>query len=832
MDGERKVEAVKGQDPVCGMRVDPDKAAFKAEFEGLPYFFCSEGCHGKFLSSPTSYIAGTETATDPVCHMTVEMENAKYDADYEGERYFFCSESCRSKFVSGPQRFLDVGEAGAREQIDFGETGREPSAKDRKYTCPMHPEVEQIGRGSCPICGMDLEPKEAGLEEDVEPDPMTPRFWGSLVLTLPVFVITMSEMAPGQPLQELASQSTLNWIQLVLTAPVVCWGGSIFFVRAWRSVATWNLNMFTLVAMGIGVAFAYSLVAVVAPGIFPDEFRDVEGNVAVYFEAAAVITTLVLLGQLIEMRARLRTSGAIRELLSLAPPIAHVIEDGGQEREIPVEHVETGMKIRVRPGEKIPVDGTILEGNTVIDESMISGEPIPVDKRIEDTVIGGTVNQAGAFVMRADKVGEDTLLSQIVKMVSEAQRSRAPIENLADVVARWFVPSVLVVAVGTFLTWAVAGPDPRFAHALVAAVAVLIVACPCALGLATPMSIMVATGRGALQGILIKNAEALEKLEDIDTLVVDKTGTLTEGRPKLVAIEPLGDVGEGELLRLVASLELNSEHPLGRAIVHAAEERDIELPDIEDFNYRPGQGVEGRCEGRRIALGNRKLIDALDVEAGVAPNRAEALRVEGQTVMFAVVDGQLAGLFGVADPIKDTTAEAIEILKKEGISIMMVTGDNITTARAVAEKLGIDEVKADVAPEEKNRIVRELQAANRKVAMAGDGINDAPALAQAEVGIAMGSGTQVAMESAGITLVKGDLRSIAKARRLSHLTMRNIRQNLVLAFGYNTLAIPIAAGVLYPVSGWLLSPMIAAAAMTLSSLSVVTNSLRLRRISL
>lgn len=707
------------------------------------------------------------------------------------------------------------------------------SSKKGQYTCPMHPQIRQDGPGSCPICGMDLVPVDVTPETIDEPDPMTPRFWVSLALTIPVFAITMSEMIPGQPLQQLTSMHTLNWVQLALSTPVILWGGSIFFARGWSSLLTMKLNMFTLIAMGIGVAYVYSIVAVAAPGIFPDSFRNAEGSVAVYFEAAAVITTLVLLGQMLEARARSRTSSAIRELLSLAPPTARLIEDSGNERDISVEEVRKGMRLRVRPGDKIPVDGVIDEGSSAIDESMVTGEPIPVSKHEGDKVIGGTVNQAGGFVMRAERVGEDTLLSQIVAMVSEAQRSRAPIENLVDKVSAVFVPAVIGIAVVSFVVWALFGPEPRLAHGLLSAVGVLIIACPCALGLATPMSIMVATGKGAMQGVLIKNAEALQTFRDVDTLVVDKTGTLTEGKPKLVTVEASDGLSESELLGLMAALEKSSEHPLGRAIVEGAQERSINVGEVRNFESVTGQGVKGNVDGRSVALGNWKLIRALGAEQDGVRERAEELRKDGQTVMFAAVDGKVAGLLGVADPIKETTPEALRILRDhENMTIMMVTGDSETTARAVGRKLGIDEVRSDVAPEDKGRIVRELQSGHHRVAMAGDGINDAPALAQAEVGIAMGSGTQVAMESAGITLVKGDLRGVAKARRLSHLTMSNIKQNLFLAFGYNALAVPVAAGVLYPFSGILLSPMIAAGAMTLSSLSVVGNALRLRTLNL
>ncbi|MDH3491444.1 MAG: copper-translocating P-type ATPase [Gammaproteobacteria bacterium] len=699
------------------------------------------------------------------------------------------------------------------------------------YTCPMHPQVRDVRNSGCPICGMALEPAGivAGEEDTSELDDMTRRFWVSAALTLPLFVYAMGDLIPGQPLMHLVPADWAPWLQFALAAPVVLWGGWPFFVRGANSIRSMNLNMFTLIALGVGVAFVYSLVATVVPGIFPEAFRNLAGEVAVYYEAAAVITSLVLLGQVLELRARSQTSGAIRALLELAPPTANRIRRDGTEEEVSVDDVATGDRLRVRPGEKIPVDGTVSEGSSNVDESMISGEPIPVEKRTGDTVVGGTVNGTGGFVMVATNVGDDTLLSQIVKMVAEAQRSRAPIQRLADVVAAWFVPAVVTVAVITFIVWAWLGPHPAMAYAIVNAVAVLIIACPCALGLATPMSIMVGTGRGAQNGILIKNAEALETFEKVDTIVVDKTGTLTEGRPELVMIEPLGGCSEESLLSLAAAVENASEHPLAEAIVAAAKKRSLPLLAQQNFESVTGQGARATVTGKSVAVGNEKLMKLVGAHDSALAQSAQAYRQEGQTVMFVAVDGKSAGLLGVADPVKASTPEAIEKLHRAGLRVVMLTGDSAATAQAVARSIGIDEVHADVSPEDKNRIVRELQAKGSIVAMAGDGINDAPALAQADVGVAMGTGTDVAMESAGVTLVRGDLLGVAKARALSQATMRNIRQNLFFAFAYNTAGVPIAAGILYPFFGLLLSPMIAAAAMSLSSVSVIANALRLRK---
>jgi Cu+-exporting ATPase len=702
------------------------------------------------------------------------------------------------------------------------------------YTCPMHPQVRDVRNSGCPICGMALEPVGivAGEEDTSELDDMRRRFWISAALTLPLFVYAMGDLIPGQPLMHLVPVNWAAWLQFALASPVVLWGGWPFFVRGVQSVRSMNLNMFTLIALGVGVAFAYSLVATVAPGVFPDAFRNAAGEVAVYYEAAAVITTLVLLGQVLELRARSQTSGAIRALLELAPPTANRIRADGSEEQVSIDEVATGDRLRVRPGEKIPVDGTVAEGSSNVDESMISGEPIPVEKRTGDTVVGGTVNGTGGFVMLATNVGDDTLLSQIVKMVAEAQRSRAPIQRLADVVAAWFVPAVVTVAVITFVVWAWLGPQPAMAYAIVNAVAVLIIACPCALGLATPMSIMVGTGRGAQNGILIKNAEALETFEKVDTIVVDKTGTLTEGRPELVTVDPFEGFDEDSLLSLAASVEVASEHPLAAAIVAGSNKRSLRLHAQQDFESITGQGAQATVAGQTVAVGNERLMKSLGAHYSALSTRAEACRQEGQTVMFVAVNGKAAGLLGVADPIKATTAEAIEQLHRSGLRVVMLTGDSAATARAVAQKIRIDEIHADVTPEDKISVVRELQSRGSIVAMAGDGINDAPALAQADVGVAMGTGTDVAMQSAGVTLVRGDLLGVAKARSLSQATMRNIRQNLFFAFAYNTAGVPIAAGILYPFFGLLLSPMIAAAAMSMSSVSVIANALRLRNSTL
>jgi Cu+-exporting ATPase len=707
-------------------------------------------------------------------------------------------------------------------------------APGSEYTCPMHPEIVREVPGACPICGMALEPRTVTLADEVNPElvDMTRRFWVSAVLSLPLLLIAMSEMFPGNPLTRFVPMRSIVWIQMALATPVVMWGGWPFFVRGWQSFINRSLNMFTLIGLGVTVAYVYSLIATVAPQIFPASFRDHAGNVPVYFEAAAVITTLVLLGQVLELKARSATSGALRALLSLAPNTARRISADGSEHDVPLDQVSIGDHLRVRPGEKIPVDGSLIEGSTSIDESMVTGEPIPVEKTAGDATIGGTINGNGSFVMRAERVGADTLLARIVQMVAEAQRTRAPIQQLADVVSGYFVPVVILIAILTFIVWAVAGPQPRMAYAMINAVAVLIIACPCALGLATPVSIMVATGKGAQAGVLFRNAAAIEVLRDVDTLVIDKTGTLTEGKPRLVSLTPVEGFSESELLRLAASLERASEHPLAAAIIAGAEERGIKLTRTELFAAVTGKGVSGTIEGKSIALGNRAMLEELKIDQAALANAAEDLRATGQTVMFAVVDTKLVGLLGVADPVKQSASEAIRELHANGIRIVMLTGDSRTTAQAVAVQLGIDEVIAEVLPAQKAESVKRFQTEARKVAMAGDGLNDAPALAQADVGIAMGTGTDVAMQSADVTLVKGDLVGIVRAIRLSRATMRNIRQNLFWAFVYNSVGVPIAAGVLYPIFGLLLSPMLAAAAMSFSSVSVIANALRLRRVRL
>jgi len=701
------------------------------------------------------------------------------------------------------------------------------------YTCPMHPEIVQDDPGDCPICGMALEPVTVTLEEEenLELVDMSRRFWVSVALTMPVLVLAMGEMV-GLSIERLASPRVLTWLELVFATPVVLWGGWPFFVRGWQSVVNRSLNMFTLIGLGTGVAYAYSVVATIAPEIFTASFRDAAGEVDVYFEAAAAIVTLVLLGQVMELRARSRTGAAIRALLGLAPKTARIIDGDGEERDVPLDQVQVGDRLRIRPGEKVPVDGEVIEGLSSVDESMITGEPIPVEKQAGDAVVGATVNGTGGLIIEARRVGNDTLLAQIVKMVAAAQRSRAPIQKLVDVVAGYFVPVVVMVAIFTFIAWAVFGPAPAMAYAIINAVAVLIIACPCALGLATPMSIMIATGKGATGGVLFKNAEAIEVMRQVDTLIVDKTGTLTEGKPKLTHVESNDDIDDAELLRLAGTLEKGSEHPLAEAIVSGAGERGVRLSNADRFESITGKGVTGNVDGRQVALGNLRLLESLNIDAGDLVDRSETLRADGQTVMFVAVDGKAVGLVGVADPIKSTAAEAIDALRKEGVRIVMLTGDSKTTALAVANKLGLDEVVAGVLPDQKADHVMQLKNEGRIVGMAGDGINDAPALAQAHVGIAMGTGTDVAMESAGVTLVKGDLRGIVRARRLSRATMKNIRQNLFFAFIYNSVGVPIAAGVLYPTFGILLSPMIAAAAMSFSSVSVIANSLRLNRVEL
>ena len=775
----------------------------------------SSHSHRHSTTAPTNVV-------DPVCGMTISPDDAAGHVDHQGRAYSFCSQRCVDKLRATPEAFL-----GDRSSVPAA-----PADRAREYTCPMHPDVVRDEPGPCPICGMALEPRTATLEDsNPELDDMTRRFWWSAAIAAPILALMISEFVPAQPLQRMVPHGWLNWILLALASPVVAWGGWPFFVRGWASLVNRHLNMFTLIALGVGAAFSFSVAATLAPGFFPDSFRTM-GEVAVYFEPAAVIVVLVLLGQVLELRARSQTSTAIRNLLSLAPKTARRVAPDGVERDVPMEQVQVGDHLRVKPGERVPVDGVVTDGATTIDESMVTGEPIPVEKTNASVVTGGTVNGTGTFVMEARRVGSDTLLAQIVRMVGEAQRSRAPIQRLADTVSGWFVPTVVAVAVATFIVWSQYGPEPRFAHALVNAVAVLIIACPCALGLATPVSIMVGTGRGAEAGVLIRNAEALEVLEQVTTIVVDKTGTLTEGKPTLVTVEPQGEMDATLLLRLAASLEHVSEHPLAAAIVGGARDRDISLAEVREFQSVTGMGVTGLVDGRTVAIGNLRHLETIAIEPGALRDRAEALRREGQTVMFVAVDGHAAGLVGVADPIKATTGEAIAALHREGIKVVMLTGDNHTTAGAVARAVGIDQVEADVLPGQKAAVVTRLQQRGERVAMAGDGINDAPALAAADVGIAMGTGTDVAMESAGVTLVKGDLRGIVRARRLSRATMRNIRQNLFFAFIFNALAVPIAAGVFYPVFGLLLNPMIASAAMSLSSVTVVGNALRLRQVQL
>jgi Cu+-exporting ATPase len=880
-------------DPVCGMTVDSATAAGKFDYEGQTYYFCHPRCLQKFSADPQTYLnkppqpAETRHAAaqpmvqlsgkakpapvslpaptmpiaihvDPVCGVTLHPATAAGEHEYNGETYYFCSAHCLQNFRDDPEAYL-ISEPQSQQLSDVEYTcpmdpeivqvgpgacpkcgmALEPKtpafpATKTDYVCPMHPEIVRDQPGNCPICGTALEPRVVTLEEEENPElkDMKRRFRISLALTLPVFLLAMSEMIPGQPVQHTIGSRLLTFIQFALATPVVLWGGWPLFQRGWASIVNRSPNMFTLIAIGTGAAWIYSVIATLFPGIFPASFRGHGGEVAVYFEAAAVITTLVLLGQVLELRARSQTSSAIKMLLGLAPKTARIVRPNGVEEDIPLDQVHPGDLLRVRPGEKIPVDGVVVEGRSAVDESMVTGEPIPAEKTEGDKVTGGTVNATGSFVMRAERVGSDTLLAQIVRMVGEAQRSRAPIQRLADVVSAYFVPAVVAIAIITFLIWAFVGPEPRLAHALVNAVAALIIACPCALGLATPMSVMVGVGRGATAGVLVKNAEALEMMEKVDTLVVDKTGTLTEGKPRLVSVVALEGRDEAETLRLAASLERGSEHPLAAAIVAGTKEKGVALAEAKDFRSHTGKGVSGSVDGKTILLGNQKLLDELRIDSAPLQARAAELRRDGQTVMFVAVDHRLAGLLGVADPIKATTGEAIRAWRREGARIVMLTGDNRVTAEAVARQLGIDEVIAEVLPEQKGEVVKRLQSEGRVVAMAGDGINDAPALAQAHVGIAMGTGADVAMESAGVTLVKGDLRGIVRARRLSRATMSNIRQNLFFAFVYNALGVPIAAGALYPVLGLLLSPMIASAAMTFSSVSVIANALRLRKLDL
>jgi Cu+-exporting ATPase len=867
------------------MTVDPATAAGQYDYKGRTYYFCAVSCLERFRADPERALNKkplnmvtmppprkplpmmqpvAQGEIDPVCGMTVQPATAAGSYEYGGKTYYFCATRCLEKFRNDPGYYLTPPEQRIPKPASVSTDGSttyvcpmDPEVSQKgpgacpkcgmalepadvfapvtrtEYTCPMHPEIAQADPGNCPICGMALEPRTV-TEEEANPElvDMTRRFWQSVVLGSPILALMISEMLPGQPLQHLFSGRALVWSQFVLATPVVLWIGRPLFERAWASVANRHLNMFTLIGLGTGAAYLYSVAATLAPGLFPDSFRSHGGELAVYFEPAVAIIALVLLGQVLELRARSRTSSALKALLGLAPKTARIVRSDGHEEDIPLEQVQVGDRLRVRPGEKVPVDGVVLEGSSAVDESMVTGESIPVEKPPGQKVVGATVNGTGSFVMRAERVGRETLLAQIVRMVNEAQRTRAPIQRLADIVAAYFVPIVMLVAAVTFVVWAIYGPEPRMAYALLNAVAVLIIACPCALGLATPMSIMVGTGRGATAGVLIRNAEALETLAKVDILVIDKTGTLTEGKPRLQTVTPLPHVTEAELLRLVAGLEQNSEHPLAAAIVTGAREKGIVPVKAENFRSLTGKGVTGTVEGRVVAVGTVPFLNELNVETSSLIAQAGPLRQEGQTVMFAAIDGKPAGLLGVADPVKSTTPEAIDLLHREGLRVVMLTGDNRTTAEAVARRLNIDEVQADVLPEQKAAVIKRFQADGHVVAMAGDGINDAPALAQAQVGIAMGTGTDVAMESAGVTLVKGDLRAIARARRLSRGTMKNIRQNLFFAFVYNMLGVPIAAGILYPFAGVLLSPMIASAAMTFSSVSVIANALRLRKIVL
>ena len=855
----------------------------------------SEEAEGQERSAEgaTRQASGSATVIDPVCGMEISREDAVSSCVHEGKEYFFCNPSCLENFRANPSQYLGPrhaeeasaetpsGKGRARFLASLGMTAlakasqhparrkasdanaiytcpMDPEVRKRgpgacpkcgmaleplqtttaatrtEYVCPMHPEVVRNAPGSCPICGMALEPRTVTVAEETNPELilMTRRFWVCLALTLPVFFLAMSDMIPGQPVQHILSSRMLSWVQFALASPVVLWGGWPFFERGWASLVNRHLNMFTLIALGTGTAYVYSVAAVLTPGSFPESLRMPGGEGPVYFEAAAVITTLVLLGQVLELRARAATGSAIRGLLGLAPKTARVVRDNGHEEDVPLDRLERGDRLRVRPGEKVPTDGVILEGSSSIDESMVTGEPIPVEKGVGNRVTGGTVNGPGSFLMRADRVGSETLLAHIVQLVSEAQRSRAPIQHLADVVSSYFVPAVVFTSVLTFVVWAKVGPQPRLAYALVNAVSVLIIACPCALGLATPMSIMVGMGRGAQAGVLIKNAEALQVLEKVDTLVMDKTGTLTEGKPRLASVHTLPGWNEVEVLRLAATLERGSEHPLAAAIVAGAQERGLKLGEAREFLSFTGEGVVGKVDGNALALGNRQLFDRLKIDLAALDAKASQLRGEGQIVVFMSVDGLACGLLAVTDPIKASTPEALQILRKDGMRIVMLTGDTRATAEAVARKLGIDVVEAEVLPDQKGKVIQRLQAEGRVVAMAGDGINDAPSLAQAQVGIAMGTGTDVAIESAQVILVKGDLRGIVRARRLSKGTMRNIRENLFFALVYNSLGVPLAAGLLYPVLGLLLSPMLAAAAMTFSSVSVISNALRLRKLEL
>jgi Cu+-exporting ATPase len=832
------------QDPVCHMQVDPARARAQAEHEGKTYYFCCEGCAQKFQAEPDRYLAPKAATGNGLVQLGAARGKAPAEmaASPSGATRQVAAAPAgpgsAGPAVSGaiytcpmdPEVRQPGPGACPKCGMDLEREIVAPAPMKVEYTCPMHPEIVRDQPGTCPICGMDLEPRTvtAAPEENVELRRMKRRFWISVALTVPLLAVAMA----GMVAHIAVGPRLLNWIELALATPVVLWAGWTFFQRGWASVVNRSANMFTLIAMGIGVAYVYSVVATVAPGILPASFRGMDGAAHVYFEAAAAITVLVLLGQVLELRARSQTSSAIRALLDLSPKIARRLRADGAEEDVTLDRVQPGDRLRVRPGEKVPVDGVVLEGTSAVNESVITGESMPVEKGPGSRVVGATVNGTGSLVMRAERVGSETLLAQIVRLVSQAQRSRAPIQRIADRVSAWFVPTVIAIAVVTFISWAILGPQPRLAYAIVNAVAVLIIACPCALGLATPVAIMVGTGRGARAGVLIKNAEALEILQKVDTLVVDKTGTLTEGKPRVMSVLPADSLEQAELLRLTASLEGGSEHPLAGALVRAAEERKLALVAASEFRYLTGRGVTGRVEGREVAAGNERLFAELGIEGASLLARAQSLRREGQTVILIAVDRRAAGVIGIADPIKQSTPQAISELRAAGVRVVMLTGDSRATAEAVARRLGIEEYEAEVLPEKKSEAVRRLQAQGRVVAMAGDGINDAPALAVAHVGIAMGTGTDIAMESAGITLVKGDLRALVRAIRLSRATMRNIRQNLFFAFVYNLAGVPLAAGVLYPMWGVLLSPMIASAAMTFSSVSVIGNALRLRHVDL
>ena len=880
------------RDPVCGMSVDPFTSRHTYSYLAKTYYFCCEHCQQKFKTDPERYLAEpvapsgsalvmlgapgprqakgdgcAVTEKDPVCGMTLSRDSAKYKVTHASKTYYFCSSHCLEKFREHPEQYL--GEAASRNAApprvlpnEIARTGKyvcpmcpevskpgpgacpkcgmalepdvPPATTKIEYTCPMHPEIVRPGPGNCPICGMALEPRTVSAHEEENPElrDMSRRFWISLAVTVPLVAIDMADMLPGMPVPHGLSGRWLAWLELLLASPVVLWGGWPFFQRGWVSIVNRSTNMFTLIAMGTGVAYVFSLFATLFPHIFPETLRFMHGRPAVYFEAAAAITTLVLLGQMLELRARSRTSQAIRALLDLSPKTARLLKPDGSEVDVPLEQVRPGETLRVRPGEKVPVDGVVLEGTSGVDESMITGESIPVEKVPGARVIGATVNGTGSLIMKAERVGKETLVAQIVRLVSQAQRSRAPIQHLADRVSGYFVPAVIAIAVITFIAWFAFGPEPRLAKALVNAVAVLIIACPCALGLATPMAIMVGTGRGAHAGVLIRDAEALELMEKVDTLVVDKTGTLTEGRPELISVEALEGFDHSELVRLVGSVERNSEHPLAAAIVAAAERKHLALWEAGHFRYEVGKGVSGVVGNRSVLVGNEVLLTQAGIPVEQLLTRADSLRKNGQTAIFIAIDGKPAAVFGIADPVRPGAPEAIRELKSQGLRVVMLTGDNRASAQAVAHKLKIEEVEAEVPPERKSQVVGRLQKEGRTVVMAGDGINDAPALAQAQVGIAMGTGTDVAIESAGITLVKSDVKGIVRARKLSRAVMRNIRQNLFFAFIYNSIGIPIAAGVLYPFFGILLSPVIAAAAMSFSSVSVIANSLRLRNVRL